>query len=338
MTKQRPHDVFFLSNPRTLSNLFVKLLSAQSGFEESGYYLHNGFEYALRNFGWVVGAKAEPEMRQEFVRLLREGYGKLLDARESAHNNVKSNHPPKPRLRLFNIDPQGNAMFLKSHVNQIWEPSPFYEGTRSGEYAAEFTLTEQPPAVPSSNPTMLTDDFLTSFVPVFLIRHPVLVVDSWYRTDVRAGITPDLALTCRKNGLSYEFTRKLYDWYVGLVADSDTAMRPGDKAFPLVLDADDVVEGGVVQRFAKTVGMDPEQVLSSWEAKSTEGLDSIKKSYVQGIWESTGVDKSKSSKFLDVEAKYKSWRELYGKEVGDYLVALSEEFMPDYEYMKSKKM
>ncbi|KAJ3494203.1 hypothetical protein NLG97_g4227 [Lecanicillium saksenae] len=62
---------------------------------------------------------------------------------------------------------------------------------------------------------------------------------------------------------------------------------------------------------------------------STEGLDSIQESY--------GVDKSKSARFLAVDTKYKSWQGLYGAAVGDVLVELSEKFMANYEYPKSKK-
>lgn len=33
----------------------------------------------------------------------------------------------------------------------------------------------------SNNPTLLPDDFMLSFAPIFLIRHPALVFPSWYK-------------------------------------------------------------------------------------------------------------------------------------------------------------
>ncbi|KAJ6783129.1 hypothetical protein PWT90_01427 [Aphanocladium album] len=320
MTKPRPSDVFFFSCPRTLSNLFVKLLSQQQGWEESGYYMHNAFLYGLENWSKEPDAVASPEQRQEFIKQLRESFVKMEEARETAHKN-------------------GNALFLKSHINQVWEPSPIFEATKGGEYAAEFTLADDPAAAPPrTNPTLLADEYLTSFVPVFLVRHPALILDSWYRTEARAGHTPDLRLMTRVRSLSPELTRQMYDWYAKLVADSDRELAPGSRGVPIVVDADDILEGDTVHRLAKTIGMDPAQVLESWESKPTDGLIPMVKSYVQGIWESTGIDKSKSSKFLDVEEKYKSWYELYGDEVGDHLVNLTKEFLPAYEYLKSKKM
>lgn len=185
---------------------------------------------------------------------------------------------------------------------------------------------------------MLADDFLASFVPVFLVRHPALVLDSWYRTELRAGSPPNLALTTRTNAMAFNLARELYDWYAKLVANSDKELAVGNPGVPIVVDADDILEGDTVRRLTETLGMDPKQVLQSWESKSTDGLIPMMKSYVEGIWESTGIDTSKSSKGLDLEAKYKSWHELYGDEVGDFLENKTKEFLPDYEYLKSKTM
>lgn len=89
MAETRPTDVFFLSCARTLSNLLVKLLSKQDGWEDCGYHLHGAYVYGLQHFSTSVDAKAEPEDRQEYVKQLREGYAKMLAARETAHANVR---------------------------------------------------------------------------------------------------------------------------------------------------------------------------------------------------------------------------------------------------------
>lgn len=324
MTKPRPPDVFFFSCPRTLSNLLVKLLSQQQGWEGSGYYLHAAYIYALRNFSYSVDAEAPPEKRQEYVRQLREGFAKMEAARETAHRN-------------------GNASFLKSHCAQIWKPSSLYEATKNGQFAAEFTLfdDDDAPLAAHTNPTMLPDTYLLSFVPIFLVRHPALMVDSWIRAETRAGHAPDPSLTTRARSLGLGLARSLYDWYARAVLESASASDeelPGCKGVPIVLDADDVLEGGTVRRLAAVIGMDPAQVLRGWEAQSTEGMVPLDKSYMQGIYESTGIDTSKSARRLDTEAMYRSWRETYGEEVGEYMVKVTESYLPDYEYMKSKKM
>lgn len=98
MAKSRPSDVIFLSCPRTLSNLLVKLLSEQQGWEEAGYHLHNAWIYGLEQFSHSADAEAPPEKRKEFVRQLREGFAKLEAARETAHSNVRFQEPPPPQV------------------------------------------------------------------------------------------------------------------------------------------------------------------------------------------------------------------------------------------------
>lgn len=228
-------------------------------------------------------------------------------------------------------------MFLKSHIGQIWEPSIMYEATHRRQYPS-FTLPVPAGQPPRTSPTLLPDELLSSFVPVFLIRHPALIVDSWYRTESRAGLPPSVHLTTRPAGFTLTIARELYEWYASLVAASDADLKPGDEGYPIVVEADDILEGDTVKRLAETVGMDPAQIVEEWEKKSVDGLIPMMKSYVEGIWQSTGVDRSKSSKFLDVKEKYAAWRKDYGQEVGDYLVKVTEESMPAYEFLKSKKM
>ncbi|KGQ06936.1 hypothetical protein BBAD15_g7724 [Beauveria bassiana D1-5] len=338
MTKPRPSDVFFFSCPRTLSNLLVKLLSQQQGWEGSGYYFHSACMYAVENFSYSVDAEAPPEKRQEFARQLREGFAKMEAARDKAHRNVRQRLVPKKPLRA-NLE----TLFpVRSHQERPIRRRIHPRRRRRRR--------------PHTNPTMLTDAYLVSFVPIFLIRHPALMVDSWFRASTRAGHPPDPCLTTRASidpclttrarGRGLGLARELYDWYAAMLlttATSDESRSPppptlGCKGVPIVVDADDVLEGDTVPRLTAVIGMDPAQVLRGWEAQSTEGMVPLDKSYMQGICDSTGIDTSKSARRLDIEAMYRSWRETYGDEVAEYMVKVTESDLPNYEYMKSKKM
>jgi hypothetical protein len=87
MTKSRPADVFFLSCPRTLSNLLVKLLSEQAGWETASYHLHDAFQYGLYNLN-DRDVERPAENLNQYVEMLRAGYQKMLAAREDAHKKV----------------------------------------------------------------------------------------------------------------------------------------------------------------------------------------------------------------------------------------------------------
>ncbi|KAM3431533.1 hypothetical protein MY4824_007052 [Beauveria thailandica] len=158
---------------------------------------------------------------------------------------------------------------------------------------------------------MLPDNYFVSFVPIFLVRHPALVVDSWFRASTTACHPPDPCLTAR--------------------ARCTTGV-------PIVVDADDVLEGDTVPRLTAVIGMDPAQVIRGWEAQSTEGMVPLDKSYMQGICDLTGIDTFKSARRLDIDDMYRSWRETYGEEVAEYIAKVTESYLPDYDYMKSKKI
>ncbi|KAM3549776.1 hypothetical protein ARSEF4850_008680, partial [Beauveria asiatica] len=139
--------------------------------------------------------------------------------------------------------------------------------------------------------------------------------------------------------------RALYDWYAARVmtATSDESPSPppptpGCKGVPIVVDADDVLEGDTVPRLTAVIGMDPAQVIRGWGAQSTEGMVPLNKSYMQGICDLSGIDTFKSARRLDIDDMYRSWRETYGEEVAEYIAKVTESYLPDYDYMKSKKI
>ncbi len=198
-------------------------------------------------------------------------------------------------------------------------------------------------ALPRTNPTLLSDEMPLSFAPVFLIRHPALVVESYYRA-IDFPSAPDLWRSNAPWSTSLHFTRALFEWYEAAALSSPSAATAEagklsrSKTHPIVVDADDILESDTVQRLAEMIDMDPEQILQQWDAQSTEGLDPGKKRYVKGPWDSTGIDMSKSSRGLDLETKFGSWNELHGVDVGEALADLTKGQMGDYMWLKSRKI
>ncbi|TQV98689.1 hypothetical protein V2A60_007602 [Cordyceps javanica] len=325
MTKSRPADVFLLSSPRTLSNLFLKLLSGQAGWEESTYFVHDAHHYAQHHFD-KCDLESPAEMLQEYLGKLRAGYQGMLTARENAHEN---NH----------------AIFLKSHIIHITSPWQVYSSFKRGVYPPEtfVQLETSLSALPRTNPTMLSDEMLLSFVPIFIIRHPALVVDSYYRARAFTGAA-DLLQSTTPLSTGARLTKALFCWYMAATdarpaaaTAPETGPLPGRKAYPIIVDADDILEGDTMQRLASVIGIDPERIPQQWEARSTGGLEPRKKRFVGDLWESTGIDRSKGSKSLDLEAKFNSWNESYGLEVGKLLADLANSHMEDYLWLKSRK-
>ncbi|KAM3483287.1 hypothetical protein MY8738_003362 [Beauveria namnaoensis] len=183
--------------------------------------------------------------------MMRVGHKELLAARKNAHEN-------------------GRAFFTKSHIVELVNPSLFFAGLQSD--ASPSTVSVELQTLLSSasrtNPTLLSDETLLSFVPLFLIRHPALVVDSWYRAKGHPPVVVLRESLLVPYSVGVQLTRALFDWYTVAAASSSvsataacTNMLLGRKSYPIVVDADDLLQGDTVQRLARTIGMDPAQIL-----------------------------------------------------------------------------
>lgn len=193
-----------------------------------------------------------------------------------------------------------------------------------------------------TNPTLLSDETLLSFVPIFIIRHPVLQNESWYRAITRCAPV-DLKNNWTKNMGDISSCRKLLEWYDANVPKDvqlHSPARPGPFA-PIVLDCDDLLEDNraVIEEVCARCNFDPAKVIDQWDEQAPrEDLGVMSKSFLKDLNESKGVDKSKSSKGVNMDQKHKEWTEKWGVEAADYLKKCAENAMDDYEYMKSRRL
>ncbi|KAM3483288.1 hypothetical protein MY8738_003363 [Beauveria namnaoensis] len=66
-------------------------------------------------------------------------------------------------------------------------------------------------------------------------------------------------------------------------------------------------------------------------------MDPRARPFVKDLWGSTCIDRTKSAKGLDLDAKFRSWNELYGVEEGKTLADLTNNQMEGYLGLKSRK-
>lgn len=332
MTEPHPTTAFLFSCPRSLSNLLIKLLSEQIGWDRLIYFLDDAFQYGLQNFD-DGGVESAEERRGIYAQKLKAGYEKLMAVRERAAEKVY-----RRCLLLSLIQDSADitnrnlakttGVFLKSHIVQVLNPSLVFPSLKDdASIASLFPGSDSP----RTNPTVFTDEMLLSFTPVFLIRHPALLVDSFYRAKSRANMS-DFGDNYAPYSNSLCAIKCLFEWYEA--ADNET----GDKmCYPIVIDADDLLEGDTVARLAQRLGMNPDKIPHSWAARSTEGLEAERKSFVEGLWNSTRIDTSKSSRGLDVAALERSWGDVYGSEVGSVLQHFTNKQMEHYLWLKSRR-
>lgn len=229
---------------------------------------------------------------------------------------------------------QGEPFFVKNHAFQLTWPTRLWNGAVD-ETVNSFCVAAGAGA--KTNPTFLPDEILTSVIPLFIIRHPALVVESWYRTESRA-LTLDLSSKSWQTLVGYDFLREVYDWLHERCPEQMGAYKGKGPFRPLVIEADDIIEDGrAITKLCTLINMDPSLVPSEWEAQELPKND-WSRSYVQGLFNSTAIDKSKSAKDLKLEERYQKWRDEFGTEVAEHLIKCTEMDLANYYYLKERKL
>jgi hypothetical protein len=174
--------------------------------------------------------------------------------------------------------------------------------------------------------------------PIFIIRHPALAFESWYRTESSAGAV-DINDKAWGFYMSYTYSRQLYDWYT-----SDENLKncaASSSSVVIVVDADDIINQTSVSKLCDLCGMDPNLVRYQWDVTAPKDGEEVTQrhlSYMGGLWKSTTIDKSKSSEAVDLDEKHKAWTEQFGQRVADSLRKRVDYAMEDYTYLKSKRI
>lgn len=198
-----------------------------------------------------------------------------------------------------------------------------------------------------TNPTIFTDDFLSAWLPVFLIRHPALVFESWYRAESSAGPV-DIFDKSLAFFTTFTYIRQLYEWFeantcneANEAGENENDAQDQPYSGPIVIDADDIMEKRSINRLCEICGMDAQSIRYTWEKTTpadTKQASRRRLSYMGGFWSSTSIDKSKSSRGLDLPEKRSQWKEEFGDGVANRLYDLVQNAMADYTYLRDRKI
>ncbi|KAI8628352.1 hypothetical protein F5Y19DRAFT_476756 [Xylariaceae sp. FL1651] len=320
---------WLLTSPRTASNMLVRILNLD---EQNVRPAYNGgyffFPSMLARIGLLDRPPQDwtPEERTEVA----EGQKKSFDALQD---------------HLAAAEEAGQKVFVKEHV--IFLNDPFYETQymHGGNFSDDELNPPQPlPArgITSStrsplNLTSMPDEFLKTWHPTFLIRHPAMQLPSLFRTCL-SEIELDGKRRSKKEPYEAETTMKwvrtLYDFYLGHFGEGGE--------WPVVLDADDVMMyPELVVKYAELVGLDSSNLKFSWDKASQDKLDKLRSSekrMLSSILASSGVDKGKVAGSIDIDKEAEKWKSEFGEDGGSKLERWVRDAMPDYEYLRSKRL
>ncbi|KAF4219337.1 hypothetical protein CNMCM8980_003068 [Aspergillus fumigatiaffinis] len=322
--------IFLLAQPRTASNLLVRLLGLEN---QSNVYWDEAKSCPFVDISHLntlipMASKPVDEWTEDEIAEVKKGFQRCFNKLDQYVAVGESD---------------GKVIFAKDHCNLMWRPDVRYElnGTASHEFKVSMSLRHEfaEDKMPQ-NPTVLPSQYLVTWRPIFVIRHPALSFASYYRTSLRAYASKDMSpLRCealethRKTQMSFSFTRSLYDWYV------EWSITKGDtNIVPVLLDADDYIsDPEIVRRLARELGLDESSVQCSWSPRTHQGVDYFLRVWRETVDSSRGVRKDKMVRNLDIGDEYMKWKAEFGDSVAHMLLDCVMNAMPDYHYLRSKR-
>jgi hypothetical protein len=329
-----PKRHWLLTQPRSASNMLTKMLNLdQQNVRPSfggGYFFIFAHIYR-RTVGQKPWKKWTAQEMKTAIQQQQESFDSLQEF-------------------LAASEAEQQTIFVKEHVMVFAEP--ILENTRRfpetangdsdvDEVAPIVAISRSSPPQPRSklNRTCLPDEFLKTWHPTFLIRHPVMLFPSMLRAMLETDEwTPETALVMGKSDLSMFFQRSLYDFYEEHFGKTSNDGRE----WPLVLDADDLMQHPeMIRGYAALAGLDPEKVVLEWEPATEEQLSTMRsdvKRMLSTISASSGVRKDKVAANVDLETEAKKWKVEFGDELGSVLENAVHDAIPDYEYLRSRRL
>lgn len=332
---------WLITAARTASNMLMTILNLEEQnvipLRHGGYFF---FPAVWKRYPLLFKGPIESwtkEERAELDAINKEVFGKIQDHIEASES-------------------AGKAIFVKEHALFMNDPrieSAFLHGDGADDKTDSTTSGYEDLSVlewsgcshgtrSKHNLTVFPDEFLHTITPTFLIRHPAMVIPSYYRAardqinmeaiprpDSLAGGPTIIEATMRWN-------RSLFDFYTDYYASIG---RPP----PTVLDADDIMTSGssLVPKYARAVGLDPAKIRFAWDKGTGDDgkLIPIERRMLSTLLDSSAVDKSKiAGQDLDIDAEAVKWRDEFGEEGGRNLEGWVRNAMPHYQHMRAKRM
>lgn len=262
-------------SPRTTCQVFYKLFQShpQLGWGRA-YHGFNGYQIYGPN-------RLSLKLRHSPVveHALEEYWVKPYLEDEAAN----AAYPPVLELAQQNFvaavagtEKDGKIFFGKEHILCLLKQDVILSALRREDKDTTF-----PPL--TANPTYIPDDLLKTLKPIFIIRHPQLMVASLWRAQQELT-----RLTLEDEDLEFQITLKwtriLYDYF-----------RDQLGIEPVILDSEDFVyqTKAVTDKLCVMFGLDPDGVKDTWDPVPKEywPKSEIAKTYVGHMLASTGMER-----------------------------------------------
>ncbi|OGM43183.1 hypothetical protein ABOM_008855 [Aspergillus bombycis] len=335
--KQPPARFYIFTYPRTGSNLLTQLLALEDQPNVASHSEGMRFFLPLQLLKLHSGhmgthVQALPcDQKEAQVKCAKDCYSRLLRHLQTAER-------------------EGKIVCFKDHAHYVTEPiaeTRLLHGEKSVTDELPWTL-RGPEEVEQTiigrsdlNDTLFSDDFLKTWKPIFLIKHPAAAFPSFYRALVRAAgsefVESDQGRKLYEKAMALRWVYKLYHFYVQHFSNS----RPcsdGHMLWPIVIEADDIItQPEILTKLCQIIGLDSSRLRFTWEKHGPEELPELQ-AFRETLYESTMVDRSKVIGDVDLDKESAKWQQEFGEVIGRRIETYVREAMSHYLFLKSKRL
>ncbi|KAG9235222.1 hypothetical protein BJ875DRAFT_459645 [Amylocarpus encephaloides] len=323
-----------MSSPRTASNLFVKMINATDQPNVEPPSNHGGYYF----FPTIIKINELGLRQKPMDEWTEEERTAMLQCSQDCFNNFVK--------YTTEAEANGKIAFIKEHANLFFGPTDTVNLACPGRETKEDRWMVQIPGSDGKkstrsplNKSIMPDEYLKTLSPIILIRHPALSFPSFQRQiqQMPAPIVCSMDAE-RRIAMTYQFTASMHAYF----ADLHSPEKGGEATWPLVLEADDIItQPDVMAQLVERMGMDMSKVLFSWEEQSQEQIDRLPtpmRVFLGTLNASTGLKTDRLSANIDIDVEARKWREEFGEEIGKQVEGFVRDAMPDYEFLKAKRM
>ncbi|KAK1217549.1 hypothetical protein PQX77_019794 [Marasmius sp. AFHP31] len=309
--QQRPLRIFLLATPRTRSNLLIQLLGSHPSVVEQQYPFSNAYHFG-------------PE--RQFSRDIDLGStGKLEDFSAETYQHAFD----ELKTLLKKVEGEKRIPLIKEHIFYMMHAQSTYDclGQSVSTPRTRPSINAGTPEKPSTNMTLLPDEDLLAFTPVFIIRHPARAFPSSLRAHSRSTGGDAFDADFPANA-TFKISRDLLDWY--------NASRDRSSRAPVVIDGDKLVNDtkGQMKTLCERLGLNEDGIQYNWESKEDHGWGKVWDAYYEGIQNSTGVVQTKETLTPPVlNEEVEKWKKEWNPEVAGKLKEMVVSAMDDYDYL-----
>lgn len=344
MKSHTPQRYYLITYPRTASNLLIRILNFKdqpnvTTGDDRGGYIFLPVAKLITDMGlrkrkvedWTATEKAQ----------VRKAYQDCFDNFQRTISIASASEC---------------SVYIKEHVHFLVDPASlsrhvFGESNNTPANTEQWKLRiphpyEEVDLPKCINPTLFPDEFLMTWKPTFLIRHPALAFPSLYRALLElegCDDEDDELQVLGQHCMTLRWARLLYTWY----KQTSQMQHPwpyeqDDVEWPIVLDADDVISNPeLVRKYTEMLRLDSSELAFSWTPATNQELlqmDTATKRYLDTLLGSGKIMKDKTSDNIDIEMQSKQWKTEFGEAAATRIEQLVREAMPDYEMLKANRL